>query len=635
MIVVLNRNLSIGEKEKIISFLVGKGFQTREIQGEEETVLGAVGKSGVDIREVEALPGVARVIPISKPYKLASRELKKEDSVVHVGGVAIGGKRIAIIAGPCAVESRTQIMEIAECVAKSGAVLLRGGAFKPRTSPYAFQGLEEEGLKYLKEAGEKWGLPVVTEITTHDALPIMQDYVDILQVGARNMQNFELLKRIGQSGKPVLLKRGFASTVEDWLMAAEYLLAHGSEDVILCERGIRTFEQETRNTLDLSVIPVLKKLTHLPVIVDPSHATGRRDSVIPMSLAAISAGACGLEVEVHNHPEKAFSDGPQSLYPEQFEKLMRDIQVLAPVVGKEVALRPVAPIILNFSKKPGDSRGVRGPKVAFQGEHGAYAESALFQHFESAGVESCSYHGFKAVFDAVLSTECEFGILPVENSLAGSVHENFDLFLQYPDIHIEGETRLRVEHHLIGYEGVDPGSIKKVYSHPQALAQCSRFLDTLDGVERIPVQDTSGAVKMVVEGKDKSCAAIGSERAAAIWKMSILKSGLETNPKNYTRFVIIKKGEPKIIPSDTKVSIVFAIKDNPGSLYSVLSIFAEAKLNLNKLESRPILGKPWAYMFYLDVELGENKETILSVLEKIQGSVDNVRVLGFYEGMVG
>ena len=243
-----------------------------------------------------------------------------------MGKVKIGGLRIAVIAGPCAIESREQILEVAGIVREAGAVMLRGGAYKPRTSPYSFQGMGEEGLKYMKEAGEKYGMPVVSEIVAPNHADLMKEYVDILQIGARNMQNFELLKKVGSLEKPVLLKRGLAATIEELLMAAEYLLAHGTEDVILCERGIRTFETYTRNTLDLSAIPVLKKLSHLPVIVDPSHATGIREKVPPMALAAVAAGADGLVVEVHPDPEKALSDGPQSLYPEQFEKLMRDIE---------------------------------------------------------------------------------------------------------------------------------------------------------------------------------------------------------------------------------------------------------------------------------------------------------------------
>ena len=304
MVIVLERDIREGDRQRIVRFLESKGFRTREIQGEEETILGAVGLVPIDTREVELLPGVARVIPISKPYKMASREFKREDTVIPIGPIKVGGGRIVVIAGPCAVESRQQMLEIAWRVRESGAVLLRGGAFKPRTSPYAFQGLGEEGLKYLREAGEATGLPTVTEIVATDQAEMLRDYADVLQIGARNMQNFELLKRVGALGKPVLLKRGMAATIQDLLMAAEYLMAHGSDAVMLCERGIRTFETYTRNTLDLSAIPVVKKLSHLPILVDPSHATGLREKVLPMALAAVAAGADGLTVEVHPDPEQ-------------------------------------------------------------------------------------------------------------------------------------------------------------------------------------------------------------------------------------------------------------------------------------------------------------------------------------------
>ena len=340
MVIVLSRSITETQKSSVRAFLENKGYKVKEIIGQEETIFGAVGLVGLDARAVELLPGVDRVIPITKPYKLASREFKNEDTIVEIGPVKIGGFRIAVIAGPCSVESREQILETAALIRESGAVMLRGGVFKPRTSPYDFQGLGFKGLEYLKEAGEKEGLPVVTEIVTTEHLSGMLDFVDMFQIGARNMQNFELLKKVGSTGRPVMLKRGLSATIQEWLMAAEYLLAHGTDNVVLCERGIRTFETYTRNTLDLSAIPVVKKLSHLPVIVDPSHATGLRGKVIPMGLAAAAAGADGVVVEVHPRPDEALSDGPQSLYPEQFEKLMRDLEALSPVLGKELEKLP-------------------------------------------------------------------------------------------------------------------------------------------------------------------------------------------------------------------------------------------------------------------------------------------------------
>ncbi|MEE1000189.1 MAG: 3-deoxy-7-phosphoheptulonate synthase, partial [Treponemataceae bacterium] len=306
MVIVLEKGIPQQEKEGLKDFLIRNNFRVNEITGDEETIFGAVGKLSIDPREVEILPGVARVIPISKPYKMASREFKKDNTIVEIANsqgqkLRIGGNRFVSIAGPCAVENKEQITEIARQVAMSGACMLRGGAYKPRTSPYAFQGMQEEGLKILKEAGEKFGLPVVTEIVSSEHIPHMLNYdIDILQIGARNMQNFELLKKVGSLGRPVILKRGLSATIEEWLMAAEYLLSAGTNDVILCERGIRTYEKATRNTLDLSAIPVLRSLTHLPIIVDPSHAVGIRDKVSSMALAGVAAGADGIIVEVHN-----------------------------------------------------------------------------------------------------------------------------------------------------------------------------------------------------------------------------------------------------------------------------------------------------------------------------------------------
>ncbi len=336
MILVLSQGITHEDKERLTETLRAEGNLVKEIIGVEETILGVVGKIRKESGYYEALPGVAKAIPISAPYKLVSRQLHPAPSIIKIGDVAIGGDRLVVIAGPCGVEGRERTLEIARQVRQSGAVLFRGGAFKPRTSPYSFQGLGEEGLKILQEVREETGLGVVTEMTSPSQADLMVKYVDVIQIGARNMQNFELLKCVGRIGKPVLLKRGLAATIEEWLMSAEYILSEGNDKVILCERGIRTFEPYTRNTLDLSAVPVVKKLTHLPIIIDPSHATGLRDKVSPMARAAIAAGADGLIIEVHTEPDKALSDGPQSLYPGQFEQLMRDLYVIGPVVGKQL-----------------------------------------------------------------------------------------------------------------------------------------------------------------------------------------------------------------------------------------------------------------------------------------------------------
>jgi 3-deoxy-7-phosphoheptulonate synthase len=308
--------------------------------GVDFTVLGAVGvpTKPIDPRLIEVLPGVREVVRISEPYKLAGRTFKAEDTVVDIAGVKVGASEVIAMAGPCSVESAEQVAAVAKAVAASGARVLRGGAFKPRTSPYAFQGKGEEGLKWMRAAADQNGMAVISEVMDARQIEMMMRYVDCLQVGARNMQNFDLLKELGKVRRPVLLKRGLSATYEEWLLSAEYILAGGNGQVVLCERGIRTFETYTRNTLDLVAIPVIKSRSHLPIVVDPSHGTGRREKVIPMARAAVAAGADGLIIEVHNNPEKALSDGPQSLYPEQFDRLMGELRIIAPVLGRTLPL---------------------------------------------------------------------------------------------------------------------------------------------------------------------------------------------------------------------------------------------------------------------------------------------------------
>ncbi len=312
------------------------GYQAHVIVGVERTVVAAIGdeRGKQRLTALEALPHVERVVPILKPFKLAARELRKESTVIRCGPVTIGGNHFCVMAGPCAIESREQIMATAEVVKAHGANMLRGGAFKPRTSPYSFQGMEEEGLKLLREAGDRFDLPVVTEVMTEHQLPLVEQYADMLQIGARNMQNYGLLKAVGKSEKPVFLKRGMMSTINEWLMSAEYVLSEGNPNVVLCERGIRTFETETRNTLDILAVPVAKKYSHLPVVVDPSHAGGHWDLVTPMARAAVAAGADGIMVEVHPNPEVAMSDGEQSLRPERFAEMMAEVGRFLEAMGK-------------------------------------------------------------------------------------------------------------------------------------------------------------------------------------------------------------------------------------------------------------------------------------------------------------
>ena len=539
------------------------------------------------------------------------------------------------MAGPCAIESYDQIMAIAEKVREAGAVMLRGGAFKPRTSPYSFQGLGEEGLKYLQAAGKAFDMPVVTEVVSPLDVEMMTSYIDMFQIGARNMQNFELLKAVGKTGMPVLLKRGMSATIEEWLMAAEYLMSSGTDKVVLCERGIRTYERATRNTLDVSAIPVVKKLSHLPIIGDPSHATGIRDMVAPMSLSIIAAGASGIEVEVHNNPEKACSDGPQSLYPQQFEKLMRDIEALCPVIGKTLEKTPRI-IPESIKEASADlTQAVGGETiVAFQGERGAFSELAT-RRFFSEDVKVLPCHSFKDAFDAISSGKAEFGVIPVENALGGTVYDPLDLIKTHSELKVVGETEIRVVHNLIGFPGTDIKDIKKVYSHPQAIAQCKEFLEReMPYAEAIPFFDTAGAVGFVKDGGDKSVAAIAGSPAALYHGMEIIRQGIETNPSNYTRFYVLTreenvetfiKGRKK-----EKASFLFNVSDEPGALMKVLEILYQRGLNMQKLESRPIPGKPWEYTFYVDAIIPDFNEFDETCREIAASSV-GFRLLGVYE----
>ncbi len=337
MVVVLDKNVTDTQIENVIRHLEDFGFTVHKSTGAQRIVLGAIGvKPNFDIRLVKVLDGVSEVYRITDPFKLASRSFKKENSVYKINGVTIGSDEVVMMAGPCSIESKDQIHEIAEIVKKAGAKILRGGAFKPRSSPYSFQGLGEKGLKYIREAADKNNMLVITEVMESAQIEIVEEYTDIIQIGARNMQNFPLLRNLGKAKKPVMLKRGLAATIEELLMSAEYILTGGNKNVILCERGIRTFETYTRNTFDLTAIPVIHKRSHLPIIADPSHATGLRDKVLPMARAAVAAGADGLIVEVHNNPEKALSDGPQALLPDQFEELMKQVKLIAEVIGRKM-----------------------------------------------------------------------------------------------------------------------------------------------------------------------------------------------------------------------------------------------------------------------------------------------------------
>ncbi len=622
MLLVLEQDITRERKEQLRAELHEQNFIIREIRDSGKDVMGVTGNIQKSCDWFKAMDGVADAVPISTSFKFVSREFKKEDTKIKVRDVVVGGDRIVIMAGPCAVESMDQAMAIAESVKKYGAVLFRGGAYKPRSSPYSFQGLEEKGLKILAKVRDRTGLGIVTEMTSPAQADLMMKYIDVVQVGARNMQNFELLKCVGKMGMPVLLKRGLASTIQEWLMSAEYIAAEGNDSVILCERGIRTFEPSTRNTLDLSAIPVLKKLTHLPIVIDPSHATGIREKVSPMARAAIAAGADALMIEVHNDPDNALSDGPQSLYPEQFGKLTRDLYVIAPVVGKQMDFD-----YLKKSETMKNSLGSGAGTAAFIGALGAYSHKAGIQYFGD-DVKPLPLETFKDVFRAVDMGDAEYGVIPLENSLSGSIHENYDLLQEY-DLNITGEITIRIEHSLIALKGAARESITKVLAPPPAFSQCRHYLEQHPEYKQVPARATASAVKTVARSNDLTLAAIGSAMAADIFDMVLLERGVEDNPRNYTRFAIISKSGKASGPGK-KSSIIFSTVNSPGALFNVMKVFSDYGINLVKLESRPMPGKPWEYLFYADLELDIKSDESKEMLKALRKRTDYLRVLGVY-----
>ena len=625
MILVLNKDITKDQKSHIRNMLLDKGCFVRETEDAGQNIIGALGKSNLDVAFLKSLPGVETITPITTPFKLASRQWHSADTLVPIGDVLVGGERIVIIAGPCAVESLNQALTIAREVKRYGAVVFRGGAFKPRTSPYSFQGLEEDGLKILAEVREQTGLPVVTEITSVAQADIMMKYVDAVQVGARNMQNFELLKCVGRMGKTVVLKRGLASTIEEWLMSAEYIMSEGNDRIILCERGIRTFEPYTRNTLDLSAIPVLKKLTHLPVLIDPSHATGIREKVSPMARAAIAAGADALMIEVHHDPDHALSDGPQSLYPKQFGQLTRDIYVIAPVVGKQLDFDYLDKA--TSAAKWQDANGHNSQRIAFLGELGTFSHKACLQYFGEK-MDAAPKPNFRAIFEAVKSGEAAYAVIPLENSLSGSIHENYDLLLEY-DLEIVGEITLRIVHYLIGRPGTHLEDIRRVISAGPVVQQCRQFLDRFPEWEIVTVNATASAVREITRSEGSSDTAIGSKEAADLYGMDVIEEGIETNPMNFTRFAVIAAA-PGSKKAPRKSSLVYSVGNQPGALYETLKIFQENHINLVKLESRPIHGRPWQYMFYADLEADVRSTEFSSILEDLKSKTDFLKVLGSY-----
>jgi len=630
MILVLENKITPDQRAKLTALLSDDGCITREITDAGQTLVGIIAKNKRTVEDYKQLEGVADVREIKTSHKLVSRDFQSEDTLVRIGNVVVGGDRIVVIAGPCAVESHAQAMAIATQVKRYGAVLFRGGAYKPRSSPYSFQGMEEEGLKILADVREKTGLGVVTEMTSPAQAELMEKYVDVVQIGARNMQNFELLKCVGKMSKPVVLKRGLASTIQEWLMSAEYIVAGGNKNVILCERGIRTFEPYTRNTLDLCAIPVLKQLTHLPIVIDPSHATGIREKVSPMARAAVAAGADALMIEVHNDPDNALSDGPQSLYPEQFGEFTRDLYVIAPVVGKQLDFD-----YLKRSEVIREMNGGGTTTAAFIGEKGDDCHKAGLSYFGDE-VTCVPMKSYRDIFNACASGRVEFGVIPVENSLSGSFHENFDLLQEY-DLKIIGEVTIRIKHALIAHGTAEKNGIWTILASPPAFSQCKNFMDQSPGVEPQPVRANTSAVQQLAEFLKESpkestvttLAAIGSAMAANIFGLKVMEDSIEDNPRNFTRFAIIAreyKGSKKV----SKTSIIFSTDNKPGALFEVMKVFSTHEINLVKLESRPILGKPWEYMFYADLEADILSEALAPMMAELREKSDVLRILGRY-----
>jgi 3-deoxy-7-phosphoheptulonate synthase len=616
MIIVLRRDATDKQVEDLEVLLRERGTQTRTIRGEERSIIAVIGAIGFDGREFQAHPAVLEVLRVGKPYKLAARESGMQ-SRIRIGETILGGSRFLVMAGPCAVESREMLLSTAKQLAAMGVTVLRGGAYKPRTSPYAFQGLGEEGLKILAEARELTGMKIVTEVMTADRVDQVARYADILQIGARNMQNFDLLRAAAEVDRPVLLKRGLASTIDEWLQSAEYILAR-NQKVILCERGIRTFETKTRNTLDLNAVPALKELSHLPVLVDPSHGTGVRDYVLPMSLAALGAGADGLLIEVHPDPERALSDGPQSLTVAQLGRLLKALQAMAPVVGRELELS---------YRRPAAVEGVSGSGVVYQGEPGAFSEKAALACF--GDIQPTGLPAFRDVFESVASGRAAHGVLPIENSLTGSIHQNADLLLEH-DVSIVGELKLKVSHCLIANRGAKLPEIRKLYVHPQAAAQCDRFIrEHASGWTVQQSYDTAGSVKTIRDESIMDGAAIASAEAARVYGMDVLAEAIEDNPLNYTRFIVIAR-RGRVHDKCDKTSMAYSTKNEPGALLATLQEFARRGVNLCKLESRPIPGRPWEYRFFVDVEGHVDSPELSEAIRALQAHTQSFRLLGCY-----
>ncbi|MBQ2601054.1 MAG: prephenate dehydratase [Treponema sp.] len=628
MVIVLKQGISQDEKRNLKDFLTARNFRLNEIVGEEETIIAAVGKSFIEASELESMPGISRVIPISKPYKMSSREFKKENTVVEIANsrgqiIRVGGQRVVAIAGPSSFDGPGQIMSAAEAVAASGASLFFADIYD---DDRIFNLQEMEGkLRLLKEAGEKFGLPVVSKVLSESHIALVGKYADVFLVDSDGMGNHDFLRKFGLAGKPVILKRSHTASLEDFLMSAEQLLSSGCESVILCEHGIKTIEPSSRNVLDLSAVPVLRNMSHLPVLVDPCGIDGHGNSVHPLGMASISAGADGLMIDVSFESE---SDSDRSLSLAQFDKLMHDVEALAPVMGKAVA----------HIRTCGRERLV----CAYSGKRGAYAEQAVGRYFDSTDVTALPLDSFSEIFQSVIDGKADYGMVPIENSLAGSVYQNYDNFCRFEDVTIAGAVTLNIRHALLGVKGASLEDIRTVYSHPQGFGQCKKFLDGYKEWVHIDSVSTATAAKLVSERNDRSLAAIASTVNADLYDMDILQEDIEDDPNNFTRFLVIQSANQKrnvagnVRPN--MASFIFKTKNEPGSLYRSLGVFAKFNVNLTRLESRPMEGHAWNYWFYADAELsnilsGAEVDVVGYVerlTEELKDTVEDVRLLGIY-----
>ena len=630
MVIVLKQDISQDEKQNLKDFLTERHFRLNEITGEEETIIAAVGKSFISPSELESIPGIKCVIPISKPYKMTSREFKKENTIVEIPDgrgkiIRAGGQRVVVIADLGVFEDRTHFIETAGAVASSGASLFYADVYENCIS--IDDEKIEENLLLLKKAGEKFGIPVISRIRSESHIALVKKYADVISVDPDKMRDYDFLKKIASCSKPVILKRNPVSSLEDFLMSAEQLLLSGCENVILCECGVQTFEQSQKDVLDLSSVPVLKKMTHLPVIVDPCHVRGQKDNVQPLSMASVSAGADGLVIEVHADCGNKNTAG-SFLFFFQFDKLMHDIKAMAPVLGKAVSC-------VSTSERE---------KVvcAYSGKRGAYAEQAITRFFDSADVTPVSVNSFSEIFQSVLDGKSDYGMVPIENSLAGSVYQNYDNFCRFEDVTIVGAVTLNIRHALLGVKGAVIDDIRTVYSHPQGFGQCKKFLDNYKEWVHIDSVSTATAAQFVAEKKDKSLAAIASVVNAELYGMDIIQEDIEDDPNNFTRFLVIQSvNQKKGLVDNVKpnmASFIFKTKNEPGMLYKSLGVFAKFNVNLTRLESRPMEGRAWNYWFYADAELSrivlsEGESTadyVKRMTEDLKDTVEDIRLLGVY-----